>query len=205
MIHSHKASQLKFLSEFETCSLMGFWATQKCLYLEKYLFVTNKTFIFVFSISNSLRQIQFWSLKWVGTITAIIPSILNNTLASFVFHDIYGKKSFQHKYLGWICFQWIFGTRSFSDGSITTVLFFIKAHFPLDLLKKCSVPLKLCRLVLNKSYKSLHSGSKTTDAAYIKHEPFFSLIVFKRDSFTYYLGELLGVMFLILVHKKKKT
>ena len=33
-----------------------FRATQKCSYLEKYLFAVNKIFIFVFSISNTLKK-----------------------------------------------------------------------------------------------------------------------------------------------------
>ena len=47
-----------FSTNWKVVVTWDFRATQKCLYLEKYLFVKNKIFIFlfVFSISNSLRK-----------------------------------------------------------------------------------------------------------------------------------------------------
>ena len=45
-----------FLTNSKLITYWDFRVIKKFLYLEKYLFLTNITFIFVFSISNSLRK-----------------------------------------------------------------------------------------------------------------------------------------------------
>ena len=47
---------------------------QKSLYLEKYSFATNKIFIFMFIVPNSLRHKQFSCLREVGLLSGKIPN-----------------------------------------------------------------------------------------------------------------------------------
>ena len=56
-----------FLTNSKSSTLMGVYrATRKCLYLKKYLFATNRTFIFVFNISNLLIKYNFKALSELG-------------------------------------------------------------------------------------------------------------------------------------------